>query len=76
MKHRESIFKENIDIKRVLQKGSVPFTKSVKDKYLNNKKKITLFLVFCGVLNIHPVYTSNHSPLIEVYLQYFPNMPI
>jgi len=57
MKHRESIWKENIDIKRVLERGSVPFQKAWYERLKSNKNKIGLFFALCGGLSLQTAYT-------------------
>ena len=61
MKHRESIFKENIDISRVLRRGSVPIRTKLVEKFKANEKKIYLFFGLCAILNLEPfTYCINH----------------
>ena len=57
MKHRETIDKENIDIRRVLSKKALPWQKKLKNKVMDNQKKIIMFFSFCALLNMYPVYT-------------------
>jgi hypothetical protein len=64
MKHRDIIFKENIDIKRVLSRGSMPYYTKIKQKVLENKKKISMFIGMMFILNLHPVYNCNKKKII------------
>ena len=77
LKHRDNIFKENMDmeIKRSLQKGTVPFFKRLYEKAENNKHKIGLFVALIVSLNLEPIYTCKNVIRV-VWKLYVPPLEI
>ena len=67
MKKREAVDKENIDIKRILLKGSQSRKTIIRNKFMDNKRKLGMFIIFCGALNLYPLYTCNLNLIFHHY---------
>lgn len=60
-KARETIFKENIEVRKLYDSKALPLYRRLMTKTRENKNKLALFLACCSLLQLDWVYTCRSA---------------